>query len=358
MPLGSDFDMMEINQYLIQHNRDAYEKFKDVASVMKRKLNQHQWYVPVAFTPHDFDHHVIRVLQYGSHLLARSLGEFSTEELLAFQYACLFHDIDMVYNPSGRECHAANACIVLNPYIERGSSDESEMNNLLQAIESILQDTEKSDTINEELKKSLTDRIFMYLQNAFSFLIPEALMRDAMGQIVFGHSDIKNKKEEDTEFDIRVNTLNRTFYPGTYIGNQRIRTRVLAAILRLADELDCSIQRRAGIEEATIDEIIRLNRKSEKYWERLKLISYIDFQMPQINIIVNTRYIRATKDETKCFEMLKEVYDKVLKEYRTIQKVFEEDNFNIAIFSPRLVFDDNDMENRFHNYFINSKEGQ
>ena len=103
---GKLFKDLEVNKKIIEWDGikknafDALDKFTDL---IKGKLDMQNWYAPIAYTPHDYTHHVIHVLQYGSKILKPALDQFTMDDLLVFQYACLLHDIDMMYNPKARQ---------------------------------------------------------------------------------------------------------------------------------------------------------------------------------------------------------------------------------------------------------------
>ncbi len=345
--MESDFDKLKINEYLKENNSAKYNTFCDFTSIMKDKLNQKQWYIPVAYIPHDFDHHVIRVLQYGSHLLSRSMDEFSTEELLAFQYACLLHDVDMIYNPLGKEMHSIKTRLDLtcNPFAELDRNNE-DGEKLLNIIKSKIRDTDEIENIDKTIKESMTEKIHQYLQNAFSFHITDTNMRAAIGEIIYGHSDIKRADQK-----IKIDTLSAPYYTEVTVGDEKIKTRVLAAVLRLADVLDCSVQRIADIEaEYTVgtDEEI----ETIKLWNQLRVINTINFNMPNIKIKVDTKYIAGVTGTNTCFDMLMEVYETIKHEYANVRNVLVEENTNITINEPQLDFGmDIDMKSRFDEFY-------
>ena len=119
---GKTFFELEINQGIRGNEDQETPKFNQLdlfTEVMKKKLNERGWYTKVAYTPHDFDRHIMNVITYASKLLAEWLHYFSIDELLAIQYACILHDIDMVYNPYQREIHGENAALILDPFFRK-----------------------------------------------------------------------------------------------------------------------------------------------------------------------------------------------------------------------------------------------
>ena len=112
--IGEWFYNLPINQKIREYgsNNTDYDALDRFAETMSKKLDARGWYSPVAYTPHDFTHHVRNVLGNASKLLANNLDKFSLEELYALQCACILHDIDMVYNPYQREIHGYNAASI------------------------------------------------------------------------------------------------------------------------------------------------------------------------------------------------------------------------------------------------------
>ena len=347
---GVWFDELSVNKAIEKRcgqDRHLLDKLDIITEQIKERLNQRLWYEPVAYTPHDFDHHVKTVLQYGSKLLDPIIDKLTLDELLVFQYACLLHDISMAYNPGDREVHAFDGCVSLY---------QDGYDKLLQEIDkqyASLADEIKAkkggsypltNNINDLIIDSVSKYLFTIL--SYTFEGTHDAYRDAAGLAILGHSDLKLCNGE-----IRINTLDKEFYSRTIIQGPEtttnIRIRVLAAILRFADELDCTIKRIDGIPKIVMKGI---PLAGQKYWERLKLFTHIDFNIPRVKIYVNTAYIQRNPDRDKLFGLMKEVLEKIEKERQTVLTCMQEENFMYTIGPVKLHFNDDNIKQQYYDY--------
>lgn len=325
---GDWFDSLAINERiknLDDSNLQKYNKFCRVVAIMKERLDDTQWFLPIAYTPHDFSHHVQQVLINASHLLALDLEQFSIDELLALQYACVLHDIDMAYNPYQRKIHGYNGAYILSPYAT-ALTDETTKNSLEEKfVENYahLNDVKgcgnlPSEEIMEPIR-SISDTV----SKTINYILADAQLADAISRIILGHSDIK------IDSDCRINTLDKAYYDDLEIPlgkNQApMRLRTLAAILRLADELDCSKQRIQGILTTS-----GYPSDSQKHWDKLKIINSIKIYNRHIALHIDNcikEYIGTTFDG---YELLSEIEKKICQEFNTVAACMKEEEQSIV----------------------------
>lgn len=347
--IGKWFDELAINQTIkIQEgaNPQKYIGFEQFVNLMKDKLDRPQWYAPIAYTPHDFSHHVKTVLHYGSKILEKALGQLSTDDLLVFQYACVLHDLDMVYNPYGREIHSYSANQILDEFA--GEHINNAIQKLLADVHSSLFDIGACGSIPSNVQQELVNPIHASLSQFMEHLIEEDAYREAIGQIILGHSDIKYAGG-------KIDTLAKEFYTRSVNGsidNQKIKTRILSATLRFADELDCSKRRIEGIKHQVIPP------EGRKYWDRLKLISNVDISIPNIRLEIDCDYIRRASNRNICYEWLHEVYEKINSERVTVMQCYVDDGLPLNIAEVSLLFTDDTVKKEYDQFVEQKKNTQ
>ncbi|QTE70057.1 HD domain-containing protein [Clostridiales bacterium FE2011] len=346
---GAEFSKLAINERIMELDNAEGKALNDLdqfTELIRHRLDEKQWYAPIAYTPHDYSHHVIRVLQYGSKILSSSLDVFEIDDLLVFQYACLLHDIDMIYNPKARQIHSMEASLAINPYSDKQIEDAAQ--RCIRSLYAGINDLEDCQEISDVIKESLTQDIHNYLHIVLSFLLmDQSDYWEAIGQVVLGHSDIKLT-------NTRINTLEKEFYESHVIGvrsQEEIKTRVLAAVLRLADELDCSKHRKGGIDTRNFPP------EAKDYWKKLDLIKQVKFEMPKIELQVNSAFIHDDKDKVDCYKLLHEIHEKIQKEYKTVKKCISDARININIEEPELVFDDPILKKNYDAYLSIANQG-
>lgn len=345
--LGEWFDSLEINRAIQDKDNadlEAFRKLDRFAYTMKSKLDKQIWYAPIAYTPHDFSHHVKTVLENASKLLGSYIDRFSMTELLAIQYAIILHDIDMVYNPYGREKHSQSGANILDPF---GSDDiDKKVKDILDNLYVDLNDMKDAGTITESVRDKAIGEVHTVLNSVIHYLIEDDMLEQAVGHIILGHSDIKIGKVA------RIDTLDRVFYQDTIPGglnDHGMKTRVLAAVLRLADELDCSCIRKSGVDTSMVPP------EARKYWDRLNLVRLVKITPPNIMLEINDNYIKKSGDRIQCFEFLKEVVDKIEQERVVVQKCFEEESFSEHLSEIRLKWNNRELENQYKQYLEDVK---
>lgn len=344
---GSWFDNLSINLSMKSKEGDKltrYSTFDSFVKLMREKLDRTQWYTPIAYTPHDFSHHIRNVLQYGSKILNGVLDYFTFDDLLVFQYACVLHDIDMVYNPYGREIHSFTANTILDNFA--GERIDAAIQGKLKGIVSDVVDMADCGTAPKDAQTELISQIHSSLSQFLMHMIEDESYRKAIGQIILGHSDIKHKGG-------KINTLAKEFYLTSITGSQeyqKIKTRILSATLRFADELDCSALRINGISFPMIPP------EGRKYWERLKLISNVDISMPNIKLEIDCDYIKNSADRNECYAWLQEVHDKIENERTTVVQCYEEEGLSLNIAAVKLSFPSEVYRKEYEQFVEESKK--
>ena len=247
-----------------------------------------------AYTMHDFNHHCINIYKIISEIIlwpdtAYEKSGLSNKELFILDLAVLFHDFGMsAYLTGGRKDHSRRSA----EYIQE----------IYDTKDSVFR--KESNLNRNELK--------------------------ALKLIVMAHSDIKDGSVPDT-----VNGLNnqelRNDMP-VHLG--KIRGRFLASILRLADELDVTVERLGNGEmESQLNELkkkkIQNERKLEScesneykktlrqeiekidamiessdHWERLHLFSTVDREGEKVLIRVDDDYIKHCCEAGDTYECL------------------------------------------------------
>lgn len=287
------------------------EHFFKIVSFYAPKLPDKLLIDGSAYTLHDFNHHCINIFKIISDIILYPKSAFSEEglsdkELYILNLAVLFHDIGMsAYINGGRKNHSRKSA----EYIEE-----------------------------------------IYRQNDSTFRNESTLNENeikALRLIVMAHSDLKDENILQSENGLNNPQL-RDDMPAQ-VGV--IRARFLASILRLADELDVTVERLGnGDIEFRLDAVkeqkllnerrlsetpldIEERRKIEKllweiegyiesseHWQRLHLFSNIykeNEDSDKICIKMNDDYITHCCDIGDTYEHL---IDNALSVYRKIDK--------------------------------------
>ena len=229
------------------------------------------------FTLHDFDHHCINIMKIISDLFLDNGGAYKNindTELYILNMSVLFHDISMSVKVHWkREIHSLQSA----EYIDE------EYNN----TSSLLHSQEKYIRPNE---------------------------KDAIKQIVLAHSNIKDGSVKDEENGLN-NPLLKDIMPGTTLD---IRARLLAGILRLADELDITRNRLGNAEherQLKIESTDEAESKSCKHWKRLyyfKSTVLSDADTSRIIISIDDDYVLKTDNPEEWSEIIKSIVEKEL----------------------------------------------
>lgn len=213
----------------LQDTGNYYDRWKQVRDIYKPQLDNDLFTESAQFTPHDYSRHCVNIYRIIDIILPDafySSDKFTTEQLFVLDVAILMHDIGMFYDPASRNNHNE----VAKNYI----------------LESVL------DSKNSFLSAILTEEEASFIAS-----------------IIFGHSDIKDDKG-----GIVVDTISELPDSNFREGLQGpINTRMLAGILRIADEFDITSGRVTG------NQLVRprITNDSEEHWRKCEI-----FGLPSI----------------------------------------------------------------------------
>lgn len=189
----------------LEEHEEYYERFKILVNDYGNNLDTGAIVRDIGFTPHDFSHHCKDIYEILGYILP---NEFYTaypegSNLFLLLTAVLLHDISMAQDSS--ESARRNHSELSKQYIEKEIFEKD----------------------NTALNK--------YCGKDFA---------EALGEIVLAHSDIKGENGEINKFTFRevvAKYADRSNY--VTVKNEELNVPFLAAVLRLADELDISYHR-------------------------------------------------------------------------------------------------------------------
>lgn len=273
----------------ISKMEDDFKKaFEEIVNEYRDKLTKRVVFSGSAYTLHDFDHHCFDIYKIISDVLLDDQLVYlngyglSQRELFILNLAVLFHDIGMA-NVLGatRENHSLKSA----EYIQREYDDSRSVFR------------QKADLTANELK--------------------------ALKAIVVAHSNIK-----DGSVDAANNGLNSPNLKDYPAKNGLIRTKFLAGILRIADELDVSSERlgTGEIEQEIKERQMEYEKTGKKdntdewngyqnsyqHWRRLHLIAYVKGNKNEevIELHIDDEYIMRCLDESQTEKSLaREIVD-------------------------------------------------
>lgn len=263
-----------------------------------------------AYTMHDFNHHCINIYKIVSEIIlwpniAYGNNGLSGKELFILDLAILFHDIGM------------------NAYLTGGRNDHSR-----RSAEFIQEIYDRSDSVfRRESGLNLNEL-------------------KALKLIVMAHSDIKDGSVPEAVNGLNNQELRNDM--AAHVG--KIRARFLACILRLADELDVTVERLGnGETESQLNDLKEKRLRKEReldtcenpeysqalrkeiekidamieslgHWERLHLFSTVDRKDEKVIIKVNDDYVKHCCEAGDTYESLVDrmlfVFRKVTSEFR------------------------------------------
>ncbi|OUQ22674.1 hypothetical protein B5E77_16470 [Lachnoclostridium sp. An131] len=271
------------------------------------------------YTLHDFDHHCIEIYKIISDVLldpkrAYSSPGLTKRELYILDMAVLFHDISMSQDiMAKRESHSKSSADYVQELFDNTKSLFSKESQL---------------TINE---------------------------LNALKAIIIAHSDIKDGTVPPEEQGLGATALSKPVPAKSGM----IRPKLLAGILRLADELDVTNERLGcrSIEESLRKcqekfENMKMQLKVEEgeglleaeyekyekyveslsYWKNLYLFSEVrrEMQDDTIQLITDDRYIRELLEQGNTppaiARKILKIYEKIDKEWKNIKKFIIDDS--------------------------------
>jgi hypothetical protein len=257
-------------------------KWDALRLVYERVLDQGPIIQYTAYTPHDYSRHCTGIY--------RNIGIFfidiikkvvTQEELFILNVSVLLHDIKMAYDssPEMRNAHGQSAKEFILDEVYK----------------------QKSSTLSDLLTK------------------PQTL---AIVDVILGHSDIKSETRINT---IDLLPLDAEFLIGEL--GKPINVRLLAAILRFADELDITSARIEGIK---IDRY-PINEDSEKFWRQCELFVSVrknPTDNRQIVLQVDSTAVHTKGDKENDIPLIIEVRNKISEELNMLNnKVFSKQDY-------------------------------
>lgn len=307
---GDMMDEYKKIECISKMEEDFQNAFEEIVNGYRDKLAKRVVFPGSAFTLHDFEHHCFNIYKIISDVLFDNklvyLSDYGLcqRELFILNLAVLFHDIGMA-NVLGatRENHSLKSA----EYIQTEYNDSRSVFR------------KKADLTANELK--------------------------ALKAIVVAHSNIK-----DGSVDVTQNGLNSPNLKDYPAKSGIIRTKFLAGILRIADELDVSAERlgtgeiEQEIEERKNDyeKMGKIDDTEEwkgylcslRHWKKLHLIAYIkgDKKGEVIELHIDDDYVMRCLDEGQTEKSLaREIVDV----YSEIEKKFAE--------AERIAFSSSDV---------------
>lgn len=246
------------------------------------------------FTLHDFDHHCYNLYRIISNCLCNmSVSDedrqrLTEHELFLLDCAVLLHDIGM----------SAKVNLVINRASHAGRSANF-IRNQWENTSSILYSAWNRASLSE------TDICVLM-------------------EIVRAHSN-DSQAPDSKQTGIHAPTLQDWMPASSPSG--KVRTRLLAGILRMADELDITLDRRGNARlTEQLDPADDDNRFSLNCWEKLSYFSQVEIDPDirvQLDLVVNDSRVQeriAQSDEDAVLADIWGVREKVLGEWDTIQK--------------------------------------
>lgn len=273
-------------------SQDDQGKFDDLAKHYGTMLNKGPEQRVTVYTPHDFDHHCFNLYRNISLFILKEQGiqELKKEELYLLNLSVLLHDISMCRGGYEKD----------NPTFFNRKIHSQQSAQWIQHEYSIA---------NSQLHISGLTR------NQINFIC----------NICQAHSDLKDRETPSGLFDPNLRNC-ETGEEGP------VRTKALAGILRIADELDVTSQRLAGCnpEETLIHQpedkrkeaqiFNEENQESIKHFRRLKLICGLELSSQNVEEIIlkiddqeiNSRLEQG--DEVNLSDDLRKIHEKIQKE--------------------------------------------
>jgi adenine/guanine phosphoribosyltransferase-like PRPP-binding protein len=271
-----------------EHKR-AWQWF---ATQIKDDLDSRPLISGTAFTPHDFSRHCYNIYRIVSKILDKQLmqnfEELSSESLLLLNISILFHDYSMSQDGTNRLEH----------------SDVS--------------------------AKLFKERYAEWAKNSGDTTSLTVSQRKKIQTIIRAHSDIKTSDDV-----IQENTIEaiKEDVQSADIAGEYIHVKFLAGMLRMADELDVTIDR-AGNElhkALQLDSTDSEQNKSIKHWKKLKY--FYEIKLENADVILRIDNDVYSEDTAEADYIIREVINHANRELEMLtEKCFEKYShlFNIS----------------------------
>lgn len=279
-----------------------FKRWRLIRESYEQMLNDGVIFKQIAFTPHDYKRHCVGIYRILDWLIpAKAYEGLSFEELFVLDIAVILHDYIMSKDLTLRH--------------EHGQAAEESLTKVFDS---------ESESV---LKLGIND-----------------VEWDCIGQIIRGHSDIKDKDDPDKIIEETIKSIKKEMV-GSY---GKIRVKLLAGLLRLADELDICFKRTEGInfqdkymgegEEA---------KKSYKHWRACDIFELprkstdntaISLKPLMKKIIKSPQDIPSIED----IEIVLDVTNKIQKSLNYLnENVFNFEDFTDWRFTKVIVETDN-----------------
>lgn len=223
------------------------------------------------YTQHDFSHHCKDICQIIENVFLHNVS-IEEEEYFVLAVAVLMHDISMTKLHFNRLTHSQQSVEYIEREIEEG----------------------------EEIWDSLNVNTII-----------------AIEQVIWAHSNIKECISGEKE-SVKIHTLRET--KETIKGEScTLHVRWLAGILRLADELDITVERK-GVADKRYEELSDEDhdeRYSKRCWKQLNYFESVEKNKTIIELILHERYLRIHLNDDRANilseirEIRKKVYDQL-----------------------------------------------
>lgn len=259
------------------------ESFDRLVNAYGEKLNKGCPIGNVLFTAHDFNKHCNNIFNIIDEIILKNHTEFTCREYYILCLSVLFHDISMSVNINwNRKRHSIQSAEYLR---------------------------EQSENTSSAIAKEITETLLT--RNDIK----------TIGLIISAHSDVK-----DGSLTLEENGINNPKLQTNMTGG--VNGKLLAAILRLADELDITSDR-IGTQEFSdqLDENDEVQFESKKHWENLHYFSEIKIDLNNTSVLqlcCDDDYISTRLDD------IRNVYDQITAIQNKIQN--ELDSLNKEVF--------------------------
>lgn len=277
-----------------------FRKWENLVEGYAKRVDKGPFTSDISFTPHDYQRHCKNIMIVLGKILPESFYD-DTNSLFILMVAVLFHDYAM-----GIE-----------------GSDDLRRKHSLVAKEWFLKEMEIQTTVLAEN-------------------IPVDRWKNYITEVMYAHSDIKKE-------DGNVNTLKEIIKKyNTSRANHEIKVPTLAALLRLADELDITFSRLkgSGYEYRTIKD------ESKPHFDKLMLYENVTIS-PKINNTIVLSLSDVGDDSNYRASLIVEVYEKVFAALKEVNSLaLETRKWALKDFSYQniILCNDND-EKENYKYF-------
>jgi len=254
---------------------DYFERWNAIRSIWAPRLDKGPVSQKEDYTPHNHTDHNVGIYKILSEVLIPDQAydlELNVENLFVLNVAVLLHDLMMTYVPSARSEHGQTA---------------------------------KAYILTEFRKENFNIKAFEL---------------EAIADVILGHTDIKGDSGNIAIEAMDLLPQNLEDCPTGVLG--KINTPVLAALLRLADELDIH----TGRIESFHHERREIKPTSKPHWRKCEILKYPEkkrHDVTVIQLVANSSVIMADSNLDNDVPLLIEVRNKIFKELTALNaKVF------------------------------------